>query len=148
MITKVKAGTSFIAGRVYREASSPANTTDNGNATDPDIRGVTMTLTCASPACAATTTTGADGSCRFNGLAAGSNCTVLETQSAGYTNACNTRGTAGTADTGAGNSSITITGVPATGSTGNNFAETVGGGTPPPQPRPRWAGPCWPPCRP
>ena len=118
-----------VSGRVYREASSPANTTDNGNGTDPGISGVTVALACTSPAHSATTTTGADGSYSFANVPAGANCTITETQPSGYTNAYNTRGAGGTADTGGsgtGNSTITLT-VPATGSTGNNFAETQSG---------------------
>ena len=132
VLTKVKDTSTFIAGRVYREASSPANTTDDGNATDPGISGVTLTLACTNPVHTATTTTGADGSYRFGGLTAGAQCTVVETQPTGYANAYNTRGTAATGDTGSsgtGNSTITLA-VPATGSTGNNFAETqIGGGS-------------------
>ena len=131
VLTKVKDTNTFIAGRVYREASSPANTTDDGNATDPGISGVTLTLACTNPVHTATTTTGADGSYRFGGLTAGAQCTVVETQPTGYTNAYNTRGTAATGDTGSsgtGNSTITIANLPATGSTGNNFAETQSGG--------------------
>ena len=133
VLTKVKDTSTFIAGRVYREASSPANTTDDGNATDPGISGVTLTLACTNPVHTATTTTGADGSYRFGGLTAGAQCTVVETQPTGYANAYNTRGTAATGDTGSsgtGNSTITIANLPATGSTGNNFAETqIGGGS-------------------
>ena len=88
-----------------------------------------MALACTSPAHSATTTTGADGSYSFANVPAGANCTITETQPSGYTNAYNTRGAGGTADTGGsgtGNSTITLT-VPATGSTGNNFAETQSG---------------------
>lgn len=129
VLTKVKDTITFIAGRVYREASSPANTTDNGNGTDPGISGVTVALACTSPAHSATTTTGADGSYSFANVHAGANCTITETQPSGYTNAYNTRGAGGTADTGGsgtGNSTITLT-VPPTGSPGNNFAETQSG---------------------
>ena len=73
VLTKVKDTSTFIAGRVYREASSPANTTDNGNGTDLGISGVTVALAYTSPAHSATTTTGADGSYSFANVPAGAN---------------------------------------------------------------------------
>ena len=118
-----------VSGRVYREASAPANTSDDGDAVDPGFSGVTVRLVCASPAYDQTTTTAADGSYSFSGVTSGAVCTLTETQPAGFTNAYNTPGTGGTGqtgDSGAGDSTISLT-VPVGGSTGNNFAETYNG---------------------
>jgi hypothetical protein len=116
-----------VSGRVYREASSPLNTADNGNATDPGLV-TNVSIACTSPTFSAgPTATNADGTYSFANVPAGASCTITETQPVGYTNAYNTQGTGGTADTGGaagsgGNSTITLT-VPNGGSTGNNFAE-------------------------
>lgn len=118
-----------VSGRVYREASSPANTADDGNAVDPGIAGVTLRLVCTNPAYDQTVTTGADGSYAFTGVTSGAECTITQTQPSGYTNAYNLRGPGATADSDAsptGDSSITLT-VPAGGSSGNSFAETLTG---------------------
>lgn len=131
------AGTSFtntlsrsvtaVSGRVYVEASSPANTTDDGNAVDPSIV-TNVWLSCSSPSFnAGPATTNADGTYSFSGVPAGATCTITESQPPGYTNAYNRPGVGGSANTGGvpgtfGDSSITLT-VPETGSTGNNFAE-------------------------
>jgi hypothetical protein len=116
-----------VSGRVYREASAPANTADDGNATDPGL--VTSVALSCTPAYTGTTpiNTAADGTYTFTNVPAGANCTITETQPTGYTNAYNTQGTGGTGNTGgtagsSGNSTITLT-VPNAGSTGNNFAE-------------------------
>ena len=114
-----------VSGRVYSEGSSPANAQDDGNATDPGIGGVTMRLLCTSPAYDQTVTTGADGSYSFTGVTSGAQCTLTQTQPAGYHSAYNTLGAGATTSTGAtgpGDSTITLV-VPPTGSTGNNFAE-------------------------
>ncbi len=120
-------GATTVSGRVYVEASNPANTTDNGNANDPGL--VTQVAISCTPAYTGMTpmNTAADGSYTFSNVPAGANCTITETQPAGYTNAYNTPGTGGTSDSGgtagsSSNSTITLT-VPAAGSTGNNFAE-------------------------
>ncbi len=116
-----------VSGRVYREASTPANTADNGNATDPGLV-TAVSISCTTPAFSAgPLNTAADGTYTFANVPAGASCIITETQPAGYTNAYNTPGTGGTGNTGGtagstGNSTITLT-VPATGSTGNNFAE-------------------------
>lgn len=116
-----------VSGRVYREASAPANTADNGNTTDPGLV-TAVSISCTTPAFSAgPLNTAADGTYTFANVPAGASCTITETQPAGYTNAYNTPGTGGTGNTGgtagsSGNSTITLT-VPATGSTGNNFAE-------------------------
>ncbi|WP_144011861.1 SdrD B-like domain-containing protein [Vandammella animalimorsus] len=120
-----------VSGRVYVEGNG--NTADDGNATDPGIGGVTVTLTYTPPGGGApvtlTTTTGSDGSYTFTNLPVGAtNVTITETQPTGYENAYNTPGN-GAADGGGGtpgttaNSVITIATLPAGGSTGNNFAE-------------------------
>ncbi|MDO4724201.1 MAG: SdrD B-like domain-containing protein, partial [Comamonadaceae bacterium] len=124
--------TTSVTGRVYREGNG--NTADDGNATDPGINGVTVTLRYTPPGGGApvtvTATTGADGSYSFNDLPVGAtDVSITESQPAGYENAYNTPGTNGAADGGGGapgttdNSVITIATLPAGGSTGNNFAE-------------------------
>jgi choice-of-anchor A domain-containing protein len=119
--------TTTVSGRVYREASSPANTTDNGNATDPGL--VTQVALSCAPAYTGTTpiSTASDGLYSFANVPIGATCTITETQPAGYTNAYNTLGTGASAETGgtagsAANGTITLT-VPAAGSPGNNFAQ-------------------------
>ena len=123
-----------VSGRVYREASEPANQTDDGSEVDPGLPGVTVRLVCASPAYDQTTTTGADGSYEFSGVASGAECNITETQPSGYVNAYNTPGAGGTGSSDAsptGDSTITLV-VPASGSPGNNLAERkAGDGTPP-----------------
>ena len=128
---QVRTTVNGVAGRVYVEASNPANSTDDGHATDPGIAGVSVRLVCTSPAYDQTTTTGPDGRYLFTGVAAGAQCTLTQTQPAGYTNAYNTPGTGGTGQTGGngtGDSTIEFVVPPYGGSTGNNFAETLPGG--------------------
>jgi predicted anti-sigma-YlaC factor YlaD len=115
-----------VSGRVYREASTPANTADDGNAVDPGL--VTQVALSCAPAYTGTTPidSNADGTYSFANVPAGATCTITETQPSGYTNAYNTLGTGGTAQTGGAtgstaNGTITLT-VPNAGSTGNNFA--------------------------
>lgn len=114
-----------VSGRVYREASSPPNTADNGPA-DPGLAGVTVRLVCtAPPNYDETVITAADGSFSFSGVTSGAECTLTETQPAGYENAYNTPGLGGTGqsgDSGTGDSTIDLT-VPYGGSSGNAFAE-------------------------
>jgi Domain of unknown function (DUF5979) len=116
-----------VSGRVYREASSPVNTTDDSNTTDPGL--VTQVALSCVPAYTGTTpiNTNADGTYTFTNVPAGANCTITETQPNGYTNAYNTPGAGGSGNTGGiagttANGTITLT-VPNSGSTGNNFAE-------------------------
>lgn len=118
-----------VSGRVYREASSPANTTDDGHGTDPGIGGVSVRMVCTSPAYDQTVTTGADGSYAFTGVTSGAECTITQTQPSGYVNAYTLQGPGakGASDVSpTGDSSITLT-VPPGGSSGNSFAETLGG---------------------
>ncbi|WP_238946247.1 beta strand repeat-containing protein [Vandammella animalimorsus] len=121
-----------VSGRVYREGNG--NTADDGNATDPGINGVTVTLRYTPPGGGApvevSVTTGPDGSYSFNDLPVGAtDVTITESQPTGYENAYNTPGTNGAVDGGGGapgttdNSVITIATLTAGGSTGNNFAE-------------------------
>ncbi|WP_238944339.1 beta strand repeat-containing protein [Allofranklinella schreckenbergeri] len=131
-----------VSGRVYVEGNG--NTADNGNATDPGIGGVTVTLTYTPPGggapVTATTTTTADGSYEFTNVPVGAtNLSITETQPSGYENVYNTPGSSGAANGGnnpgtTSDSVITIATLAAAGSTGNNFAEKQAGGTPPPPP--------------
>ncbi|PAT32000.1 hypothetical protein CLI92_03375 [Vandammella animalimorsus] len=120
-----------VTGRVYVEGNG--NTSDDGDATDPGLGGVTVTLVYTPPGGGAPVTLNAttepDGSYIFSGLPVGAtDVRITESQPAGYENAYNTPGT-GAADGGGGapgtsdNSVITIATLPAGGSTGNNFAE-------------------------
>jgi large repetitive protein len=117
-----------VSGRVYRE-SVAGNTTDDGNAVDPGIAGVTMTLTYTPPgggaAVTLTTTTNPDGTYSFANIPIGAtNATIAETQPAGFASAYNTPGTAATQ--GNNTTTLTIATIPAAGSPGNNFAEALG----------------------
>ncbi len=106
-----------ISGTVYQDQD--ANSVIG--ATDPRIAGVTITLACTNPARNATTTTAADGSYAFSGIAAGSNCTVTETQPAGYLDAATSPGTGGTSTA---TNVITFTNLQAD-SPNNNFGEVL-----------------------
>ncbi len=106
-----------ISGTVYQDQD--ANSVIG--ATDPRIVGVTITLACTNPARNATTTTAADGSYAFSGIAAGSNCTVTETQPAGYLDAATNPGTGGTSTA---TNVITFTNLQAD-SPNNNFGEVL-----------------------
>ena len=141
--TRVPAATTAtVSGRVYEEKSNPANTTDDGNSVDPGVPNVTVALACtgpgSGPAFNASVTTGADGSYSFANVPTGASCTITQTQPSGYTSAYNAPGagnTGNTGGTGNGNSTISLT-VPASGSTGNGFAETRTLPTPAPAPGP------------
>lgn len=116
-----------VSGRVYREGSDPANAKDDGNGIDPGLSGVAVTISCSAPSFARSTATAANGGYSFSGVPAGANCTITETQPAGYTNAYSTAGAGGAGTgggaTGTGGDSTIALVVPAEGSTGNNFAE-------------------------
>lgn len=130
--TTLGVGGVTVSGRVYVEMSVPANTVDNGAATDAGL--VTqVSISCSTPAFSAgPVSTAADGTYSFSGVPAGASCTLTEVQPSGYTNGYTQTGTTGNpgalgavSATGAGtatNSTIVIT-VPPTGSTQNNFAE-------------------------
>ena len=116
-----------VSGRVYVEKN--ANTTDDGNATDPGIGGVSMQLTYTPPgggaAVTLTTTTNPDGTYTFANLPVGAtSLTITEAQPLQYGNAYNTPGTSAT--NGNNQTTITIATLPAGGSPNNNFAETTG----------------------
>lgn len=106
-----------ISGTVYHDKDA------NGTMgpADPRIGGVTITLACTNPTLNATTTTAADGSYSFGGIAAGSNCTVTETQPAGYINASTNPGTGGSSSA---DNVITFTSLQAD-SPNNNFGEVL-----------------------
>jgi uncharacterized repeat protein (TIGR01451 family) len=117
-----------VSGRVYVESNG--NITDNGNATDFGLGGVSVALTCT-PAFTGTTpvNTNSNGEYSFTGVAPGAACTITQTQPSPYTNAYATPGTSTTPGNEAGNTAgsasngtISIV-VPSTGSTLNNFAE-------------------------
>ncbi|MET4579455.1 THxN family PEP-CTERM protein [Ottowia thiooxydans] len=120
-----------VAGRVYVEGSSPANTQDDGNTVDPGS--VTqVSLTCTDPTYSAgPITTGADGSYSFSEVPAGANCSLTTTPPSGYQAAYTQQGTTGesgtpgTLNTGVAGSTgvqtIAIS-VPMNGSTGSLFA--------------------------
>jgi hypothetical protein len=115
-----------VSGRVYREASVPPNTEDDSDPEDPSLA-TQVALSCV-PAYAGVATVSTDGFgyYQFLRVPVSATCIITETQPSGYGNAYNTRGLGAVADTGGsgvGNSSITLV-VPATGSGGNNFAET------------------------
>ena len=114
-----------VAGRVYREGSTPRNLYDDEPPEDPGL--VTQVSIACTPsyAGAATQATNADGAYLFSRVPVGASCTVTETQPQGYGNAYNQRGNGAFADTGTtgiGNSTIALV-VPVVGSYGNNFAE-------------------------
>lgn len=120
-----------VAGRVYAEGSTPANTEDNGNGIDAGaVLGVS--LSCTDPSYSAgPIDTGADGSFSFEGVPVAANCAVTATPPAGFQAAYMQQGTTGEAGSpGTLNTSVagstgvqTITvSVPPGGSTGNLFA--------------------------
>lgn len=113
-----------VGGRVYEEKNG--NTTDNGHPADPGIAGVSVRMTCATPAYDQTVTTNAEGYYAFPGAPAGAQCTITQTQPAGYDSAYNTPGMGGTGEGSAAGSSFIQLTVPADGiSRGNNFAEML-----------------------
>jgi hypothetical protein len=100
-----------ISGRVYREASVPANFVDDEDEEDPGI--ITQVSLQCNPAYSGTASqsTDASGIYLFERVLVAAQCTITETQPAGYNNAYNTRGTGAISDTGSsgsGNSSITL----------------------------------------
>jgi len=113
-----------IRGVVYSDRNT--NNVLDGGSTDGRLAGVTVTLhqgADCSGAVVGTTTTSADGSYAFSNTTSGLTYTVCETQPAGYGDGATNPGTNGTS--GAANR-ITITNLPAAGSSNNNFGERAG----------------------
>jgi len=112
-----------VSGTVYVDRDR-SGTMDPAPA-DGRLPGVIITLvggTSCSGAVVASTSTDASGNYSFSGVSAGLTYTVCQTQPAGYADGPVNPGTAA-ASTQA--NAITITGLPASGSTGNLFGERV-----------------------
>jgi uncharacterized repeat protein (TIGR01451 family) len=111
-------GVASVSGLVHIDANRN-NALDGGDT--GRIPGVTIRLVqgadCASGTTVQTTTTGADGSFRFDNVAIGQAYLVCETQPAGYGN--------GHANGSAGSNTISIGTLGAAGSSGNVFGETL-----------------------
>lgn len=115
----------IVRGRVVNEQSVPLNQIDDGQGIDPGIS--TLLSIACSPATmgSATVQSAADGSFEFALVPVGANCTITETQPAGYLNLYNLLGGgafAQSGNTGSGASTISLV-VPARGSDGNVFGE-------------------------
>ena len=120
-----------VAGRVYAEGSSPANTQDDGNTVDPGAA-TQVSLTCTDPTYSAgPITTGTDGSFSFSDVPAEANCSLTSTPPPGYQAAYTQQGTTGesgnpgTLNTGVAGSTGVQTialSVPMNGSSGSLFA--------------------------
>lgn len=106
-----------ISGTVYLDRNDDG---DQQAGTEPGIRGVTITIEGAGPDGVfgtsddtnATVTTDASGSYSYGGAVAGQNYRITETQPTGLANGQENRGNV-----------ITISNLPSTGSTENNFGE-------------------------
>ena len=114
-----------ITGTAYIDRNR--NDTMDATPTDGRIAGVTLTLR-QGPSCSAgtvlgTTNTDANGQYAFNDLSAGLDYAVCEAQPTGYADGTVNSGTNGTSSAA---NSITLTNLPTTGSTNNNFGERVG----------------------
>jgi len=114
-----------ITGTVYVDRNR--NDTIDPTPTDGRIAGVTLTLrdgsSCSAGTVRGTTTTDANGQYAFSDVPGGGTYTVCETQPTGYAEGVVNAGTNGASG---GTNAITITNLPSTGSTGNNFGERVG----------------------
>ena len=114
-----------ITGTVYIDRNR--NDTMDALPTDGRIAGVTLTLrqgtSCSAGTVLGTTTTGADGSYSFSGIAGGGTYTICETQPTGYANGTVNPGTNGASSAA---NSITVTNLPSSGSGNNNFSERIG----------------------
>jgi uncharacterized repeat protein (TIGR01451 family) len=114
-----------ITGTVYTDRNR--NDTMDATPTDGRIAGVTLTLrdgsVCSAGTVLGTTTTGADGTYSFSGIAGGGTYTICETQPTGYADGTVNPGTSGTSSAA---NSITLTNLPSSGSADNNFGERVG----------------------
>ena len=115
-----------IAGTVYLDLNE--NTVMDAIPTDSRLGGVTLTLYPGN-ACAgtptSTATTDSAGAYRFANLSSGVTYTVCETQPSGYEEGTVNPGTNGALTTATLNA-ITISNLPVSGSTGNNFGERGG----------------------
>lgn len=114
-----------VRGRVLNEQSVPLNQVDDGPGIDIGIS-TSLSIAC-SPATMGSSTvqSAADGSFEFDRVPVGANCTITETQPAGYLNLYNVLGDgafAQSGDAGSGASTISLV-VPARGSFGNVFGE-------------------------
>ena len=114
-----------ITGTAYIDRNR--NDTMDATPTDGRIAGVTLTLrqgaSCSAGTVLSTTTTDANGQYAFNDLSAGLDYAVCEAQPTGYADGTVNSGTNGTSSAA---NSITLTNLPTTGSTNNNFGERVG----------------------
>ncbi len=114
-----------VRGRVLSEQSVPLNQTDDGPNIDTGIS-TSLSIACAPSSMGnASAQSASDGSFEFTRIPVGANCTITETQPAGYRNFYNLLGDgayAQSGDTGTGASTISIV-VPARGSNGNVFGE-------------------------
>ena len=114
-----------ITGTVYTDRNR--NDTMDAAPTDGRIAGVTLTLrdgsVCSAGTVLGTTTTGADGTYSFSGIAGGGTYTICETQPTDYADGTVNPGTSGTSSAA---NSITLTNLPSSGSADNNFGERVG----------------------
>jgi fimbrial isopeptide formation D2 family protein/uncharacterized repeat protein (TIGR01451 family) len=107
---EVQPANPFISGNVYVDLDNDGVR----DANEPPISGVTVTLTDGvNPPI--TVTTDANGNYTFTNLTAGANYTITETQPNGFANGLENGG-----------NTISVTNLPATGSTNNNFGETLG----------------------
>ena len=114
-----------ITGTAYIDRNR--NDTMDATPTDGRIAGVTLTLrqgaSCSAGTVLGTTNTDANGQYAFNDLSAGLDYAVCEAQPTGYADGTVNSGTNGTSSAA---NSITLTNLPTTGSTNNNFGERVG----------------------
>lgn len=129
-----------VGGRVYLEGSTPPNLWDDDEDEDPPLM-TDLQLVCT-PAYTGNSIepTNVDGRYRFTRVPVGALCAIQQTQPVGYFNAYNTPGQGGLDESGGQpgsrmNSQIRVI-VPAGGSFGNNFAETLAVAGAPPQPVP------------
>lgn len=118
-----------VQGRVYVEGSVPPNVFDDDEDEDPGLM-LEVSISCTPPYTdLAVQPTNSDGRYVFLNVPVGAACTITEPQPSGYYNAYNTLGSGGLFETGGANtgridSQIALV-VPALGSLGNNFAETL-----------------------
>lgn len=111
-----------ISGTVYLDRNR--NGAADPAPADAPLPGVTLRLvqgaSCAAGTVLQTTTSGADGSWRFDNLAGGGSYRVCQVQPAGYDNGAETPGSGGSA---AAANEIVFASLPVGGSSGNHFGE-------------------------